>query len=152
MAESLSCIPDPPHRSGAFEPLLDELAAIFCPGHDLALSPPWSAGSGRWRCEVKRLAIGRSAGQDLAAVREHAALLLRAVVHDQCRIGNRQLIEPVVAALGYREVQERLISYVEIGTDVEKIGSAMAMYLARPAPALQRLGPPGADSQQQGVG
>jgi hypothetical protein len=133
MARTFSYIPDPPGRGEAFEPFLDELAAIFCPGQDLALAGHLGrAASRRMRCEVKRFAIGRAAGGDLAAVREHAALLLRAVVHDQNRSGNRRLIEPLVAALGYRRVQEELISYVQTGTDAEKIGATMAMYWARP--------------------
>jgi hypothetical protein len=123
----------PPDRGEAFEPFLDELAMIFCTGQHLAVTrPPDAAVSQHWRCEVKRLAIGRAAAGDLAAVREHAALLLSTVVHDQCRSGNRQLIEPLVTALGHRRVQEALISYVETGTDAETIGATMAMYWARP--------------------
>lgn len=133
MTRTFSYIPDPPNRSEAFEPFLDELAVIFCPGQQLAATWASDAAVSRpWRCQVKRSAIGRAAAGDLAAVREHAALLLSAVVHDQCRSGNRQLIEPLVTALGYRRVQEALISYVETGTDAETIGATMAMYWARP--------------------
>jgi hypothetical protein len=59
-------------------------------------------------------------------------LLLRALVHDQCRSGIRQVVKPLVAALGYRPAQEALISYVEAGTAAEAIGAAMAWYWARP--------------------
>jgi hypothetical protein len=134
MARTFSYIPDPPGRSAAFEPLLDELAAIFCPGQDLlAASHLGPAADGYHRCEVKRSAIGRAAGQDLQAARRHAPLLVRAAVHDQCRSGIRGLVEPLVAAVGYRQVQEPLISYVETGTDAEAIGATMAMYWARPS-------------------
>lgn len=132
MAETFSCIPDPPGRGEAFEPFLDELAAIFCPDLEIRpAGPPGRAASVYARCEAKRFAVGRAAGQDLAAVREHSALLFRAVVHDQCRSGNRQLVEPLVMALGPEAVQGRLISYVEAGTDAETIGATMAMYWAR---------------------
>jgi hypothetical protein len=133
MAMAFSYIPDPPERSAAFEPLLDELAAFFRPDQD----PPATfhlgpAASGYQRCEAKRSAIGRAAGKDLEAVRGHAPLLLRAVVHDQCRSGIQHLVKPLIAALGYRQVQEALISYVETGTDAEAIGATMAMYWAQP--------------------
>jgi hypothetical protein len=129
MAKTFSCIPDPPDRSAAFEPLLDELAAIFCPGQDLlAASYLGPAASAYHRCEVKRSAIGRAVGEDLEAVRRHAPLLLRAAVHDQCRSGIRGLVNPLVAALGYRQVREQLINYVETGADAEAIGATMAMY------------------------
>jgi hypothetical protein len=134
MARTFSYIPDPPDRSAAFEPLLDELAAIFCPGQDLlAVGHLGPAADGYHRCEVKRSAIGRAAGQDLQAARRRASLLVRAAVYDQCRSGIRRLVEPLVAAVGYRQVQEPLISYVETGTDAEAIGATMAMYWARPS-------------------
>jgi hypothetical protein len=131
----LSYIPEPPDRSEAFEPLLDELAAIFSPGQELA--PAWASAwtsdksaSRYTRCQTKRRAIATAARRNLAAVREHADLLLRALVHDQCRSGNRQLAEPLIAALGRRRAQEALITYVETGTDAETIGATMAMYWA----------------------
>lgn len=126
-------IPDPPGRSAAFELLLDELAAIFRPVQDpLATFRLGPAASGYQRCQAKRSAIGRAAGQDLEAVRVHEVLLLRAAVHDQCRSGIQQLVKPLVAALGYRPVQEGLIGYVETGTGAEAIGATMAWYWTRP--------------------
>jgi hypothetical protein len=128
-----SYIPDPPDRGEAFEPLLDGLAAIFCQGQDLTPAVTENAAASRYsRCERKRAAIGRAAAQDLELVRASAALMLDAVVHDQCRSGNRQLIDPLVAAVGYRAVQEALIGYVDNGTDAEAIGATMAWYWARP--------------------
>lgn len=128
-----SYIPDPPDRGEAVEPLLDGLAALFNPGQDLTAPVPGNAAASRYsRCERKRAAIGRAAARDLDLVRANAALVLSAAVHDQCRSGNRQLIDPLVAALGYRPVQEALIGYVENGTDAEAIGATMAWYWARP--------------------
>src|SRR5580698_1898341 len=94
----LSYIPDPPDRSTAFEPLLDELAAVFCPGQEMVAGPDGRAESRYMRCEVKRLAISRAAGRDLPLVRAHASLMQRAVVYDQCRSGIRQLVDPLIAA------------------------------------------------------
>jgi hypothetical protein len=134
----LSHIPDPAGRSEAFEPLLDDLAAIFGQGQDLTAAVPETAAASRYsRCERKRAAIGQVAARDLDLVRANAALVLRTVVHDQCRSGNRQLIDPLVAALGYRPVQEALTGYVEKGTDAEVIGATMAWYWARPPLAYQ---------------
>jgi hypothetical protein len=129
----VSYIPDPPDRAEEFEPLLDGLAAIFCRGQDLTATLAKNATASRYlRCERMRAAIGRAAAQELDLVRANAALVLGTVVHDQCRSGNRQLIEPLVAAVGYRSVQEALIGYVDKGTDAEAIGATMAWYWARP--------------------
>jgi hypothetical protein len=132
MAVGVSYIPDPPDRSTAFEPLLDELAAVFCPGQDLDARPEGRVESRYVRCEVKRLAVSRAAGRDLPLVRAHVSLMQRAVVHDQCRSGIRQLVDPLVAALGYRRVHEALIGYLERGSEAEMIGATMAWYPATP--------------------
>jgi hypothetical protein len=133
VGEVFSYIPDPPDRSEALEPLLDRLAAIFCLGRDLCPAAAQNVTTGRYsRCQRKRSAIGRAAAGDLDLVRANAALMLDTVVHDRHRSGNRKLIDPLVAALGYRRVQEALIGYVEAGTDAEAIGATMAWYWARP--------------------
>jgi hypothetical protein len=85
------------------------------------------------RCEVKRFRIGEAAGADPDMTRQYADLLLRAAVHDQCRSGIRQLIQPLVAALGHRAVQQAIITYARSGTDAEKVGATMAWYFAQPA-------------------
>jgi predicted ATPase/DNA-binding CsgD family transcriptional regulator len=94
----------------------------------------------RWRLQLVRgqASCGcRAADQGLAAAVEQACLVLRAVVHDQCRSSNRQSIEPLIAASGYRQVQEALISCAETGSDAEAIGTAMAMcWTVRFAPSL----------------
>lgn len=134
--ELLEMIADPPGREVAFEPLLDQLAAIFAPDQG-----PWGPRQdGRerdWyeRCETKRLAIARAAMQDLDNVRDHADLVLSAIVHDTNRSGNRQLVQVALRALGARAVLEALIGYVESGDDMERTGATMAMYWARPSVA-----------------
>jgi len=128
-----SYIPDPPDRGEAFEPLLDDLVAIFCQGQGATPNVAENATATRYaRCTRMRAAVGRAAAQDLDLVRANAALVLAAAVHDQCRSGNRKLVDPLVAALGYRPVQVALIGYVENGTDAEAIGATMAWYWARP--------------------
>lgn len=123
------------------EPLLDQLAEIFHP----ARAPWWSgwvrpdglALYSHERCEAKRLAIARAAAQDLDSVREHADLVLRAIVHDTCRSGNRQLIQVALRALGTHAVLEALIGFVESGDKAEQLGATMAMYWAHPAIAYE---------------
>ncbi|MGW8889266.1 hypothetical protein [Streptomyces sp. NPDC055749] len=84
------------------------------------------------RNEVKRFQIGEAAAQGPVATRQHADLLMHAAVHDQCRSGIRQLIEPLVKALGYRQVQSAIVEYMKNGSDAEKAGASMAWYFARP--------------------
>jgi hypothetical protein len=60
---------------------------------------------------------------------------MHAIAHDHCPSGNRQLIEPLVNALGARPVMERILVYLERGSAAERLGAAMAWYWA--APTLQ---------------
>lgn len=127
---ALEILPDRAGREVAFEPLLDELLALFCPDWEL---PPIMEGEHQYhRNEVKRYQLGEAAAQDYAATRQHAALLAHAAVHDQCRSGIRQLIQPLVAACGYRQIQAALIDYMRTGSNPERVGVGMAWYFARP--------------------
>ncbi|MFJ5726407.1 hypothetical protein [Streptomyces sp. NPDC093149] len=130
MAVAIEMIPDRPGREAAFEPLLDELLAIFSPSWVL---PDRMTGEHQHhRCEVKRWEIGRAAEEDPDPTRQHADVLMNAVVHDQCRSGINQLIKPLVKALGHRWTQEQIIHYVRAGSDAQKIGATMAWYFSRP--------------------
>ena len=123
-------IPDRDGREVAFEPLLDELLPIFCPGWEL---PQIMEGEHQHhRCEVKRFRVGQAALDDPEATRQHMRRLIRAAVHDQCRSGVNQLVKPLIKSLGHRPVQEALISHMEAGTLAEKVGATMAWYWARP--------------------
>ncbi|SEK54645.1 hypothetical protein SAMN05414137_102391 [Streptacidiphilus jiangxiensis] len=123
-------IPDRPGREVAFEPLLDGLLELFSPSWTL---PEVMAGEHpRHRCEVKRWEIGRAAEEDLDLTRRQADLLVQAAVLDQCRSGVDQLVRPLVAAIGHRSTQERIIRYVRDGSDAEKVGATMAWYFTGP--------------------
>jgi hypothetical protein len=130
MLTPLEMIPDRPGREVAFEPLLDELLPIFCPGWEM---PQIMVGEHQHhRCEVKRFRIGEAAHENPDTTRRHADLLIRAAMHDQCRSGIRQLVQPLVETLGYRPTQEAIIGYVRTGNEAEKVGATMAWYWARP--------------------
>ena len=127
---ALEMIPDRPGREVAFEPKLDRLLAIFCPDW---VMPQIMEGEHQYhRCEVKRFKIGEAADADPAATRQYADLLIHAAMHDQCRSGIRQLIQPLVEALGHRRIQMAIIDYVRTGSYAEKVGATLAWYFARP--------------------
>ncbi|MEU2390386.1 hypothetical protein [Streptomyces sp. NPDC007369] len=127
---SLEMLPDRAGREVDFEPMLDELLAIFCPDWEL---PPIMEGEPQYhRNEVKRYQLGEAAAQDPEATRQHAGLLTHAAMHDQCRSGIRQLIQPLVTACGHRQIQAAIIDYMRTGSDPEKVGAGMAWYFARP--------------------
>ncbi|MFD7763538.1 hypothetical protein [Streptomyces microflavus] len=127
---ALELIPDRAGRAVAFEPMLDELLTAFSPDWEL---PPIMEGEERYHCnEVKRFEVGEAAAQDLEATRQHADLVMRAAVLDQCRSGIRQLIEPLVKAIGHRQVQSAIVDYMRTGSEAEKVGASMAWYFARP--------------------
>lgn len=127
---ALQMIPDREGREVAFEPLLDDLLELFSPSW--VLPERMANEHPHHRCEVKRWELGRAAEEDPDLTRQHAALLINAVVHDQCRSGINQLIRPLIKVLGHRWLQERLIHCVRNGSDPEKVGATMAWYWSRP--------------------
>ncbi|MFJ6662058.1 hypothetical protein ACIQNG_37785 [Streptomyces sp. NPDC091377] len=128
-AMTVAMIPDQPGREAAFEPLLDELLAIFCPGWEMPQI--MICEHQHHRCEVKRYRLGEAAEADRDLTRRHADLLTRAATHDQCPSGIRQLILPLVNTLGYRSVQSTIVDYVLTGTNAEMVGATMAWYAAQ---------------------
>jgi hypothetical protein len=119
-----------------FEPLLDELAAVFCPEAGAPIESHEDPVFGAYhRCEVKRSRIGKALASHHRAVKDHADEIMRAIAHDHCPSGNRQLIEPLVDVLGARQTMERILDYLETGSAVERLGAAQSWYWA--APALQ---------------
>jgi hypothetical protein len=125
--------PDTSEWPRFFEPLLDALLPIFRPDLAPAVTPPSSDRlDDRRRCSGKRsrLAEGlRDAPAEL--VREHAGPLLNAVLHDLNSSHNVLLIDPLVAVLGRRAVQEAIITAVETGTIIEQSAATMAWYAAQ---------------------
>lgn len=123
-------------RLRLFEPLLDDLAAVFCLDVGGSMEPSGDPLFDAYhRCEVKRHRIGEACGLNRDAVRNHADQIMHAIAHDHCPSGDRQLIEPLVAVLGPQQVVERILDYLETGSETERIGAAMAWYWA--APTLQ---------------
>ncbi|MER5618782.1 hypothetical protein [Streptomyces sp. NPDC002215] len=117
---------------------MDELLAIFCPDWEL---PAITEGAHQYhRNEVKRYQLGEAAAQDPAVTRQHVGLLTQAAVHDQCRSGIRQLIQPLVTACGHRQIQAAIIDYMRTGSNREKVGASMAWYFARPGLQYASMG------------
>lgn len=128
-------------RLRLFEPLLDELAAEL--GLEIT-GPAESRGDAvsdaYHRCEVKRHRIGAACASNREAVLDHAGEIMHAIAHDHCPSGNRQLIEPLVNALGARQAMERILGYMETGSAAERLGAAMAWYWAAPTVQYATLG------------
>lgn len=121
-------------RLNLFEPLLDELMAVF--GLEASFGAPVSEDpvfDAYRRCEAKRFKIGEACVVAPESVQENADLVMHAVVHDHSPSGDRQLIEPLAAALGPRKVMELILDYLETGSKTEKLGAAMAWYWAVPS-------------------
>jgi hypothetical protein len=141
-------------RLRLFEPLLDDLAAVF---RVEATGPVESRGDpvsdAYHRCEVKRSRVGKACASDRGTVLDHADEIMHAVAHDHCPSGNRQLIEPLVNALGARQVMERILLYMERGSAPERLGASMACYWASPMVQYASLGEFQADPEgsQSGV-
>ncbi|WP_143591486.1 hypothetical protein [Thermoactinospora rubra] len=140
-------------RLELFEPLLDDLAAVFCPGvswpAETSADPVFDAYR---RCEAKRFKIGEACANDREAVRGHADQIMHAIAHDHCPSGNRQLIEPLVRSVGARQVMERILDYLETGSAAEKLGAAMAWYWAVPSMQYATMDELRADLDGQGPG
>lgn len=100
-----------------FEELLDRLLPAFCPEWRLP-GPPANVADKRdlllkWRCNRKRSALGAALRYDPAKVRANRDVLIHLAVHDLNPSFNRFLISPIIAAIGYREIHEAIIGYLE---------------------------------------
>jgi hypothetical protein len=65
--------------------------------------------------------------------------MLRAGVYERNPSLNRRFVEPCVRSYGTRWVGEKLLRYLETGTDVEKAGAASALYWAWGNPGEENL-------------
>ncbi len=64
--------------------------------------------------------------------------MLRAAVYEPNPSANRAFIEPCVRHFGVRAVAERLLRYLEVGSNFEKAGAANALYWAQEPLAWDR--------------
>jgi hypothetical protein len=113
--------------------LLDGLIQQLCPGWECVLPERLEANHARHeliaakRMQVAR-ALQRSPDQTLALAEQ----VLAAIVADEDPSCNRQLVEPLVAAVGRRAVLAGLLSYVQSGSPAQKAGAVRGWYWAQP--------------------
>ncbi|GIJ81285.1 hypothetical protein SAMN05443287_12320 [Micromonospora phaseoli] len=115
-----------------FEQRLDELLAELCPDWRHPELPEPYRNNDRFvaynRRNAKRLHLG-----DLLAARPEVAAavadrLLAVIVCDEDVSSNKQLIHPLLVALGRRHVQRYLISVIETGPEHKKVCAVRAWY------------------------
>jgi hypothetical protein len=118
--------------TGAFEGRLDDLLAELCSDWAMPELPTKFASNQAFRMYHRR----NAKRQQLAGVlRERpdvavavADRVLDAIVCDEDVASNRQLIEPMLAAVGRRRVQEYLISAVASGSLLQRVCAVRAWY------------------------
>jgi hypothetical protein len=120
----------------AFEQLLDALLAELSPGWVVPASPKDANSTPGYlayeRRNVKRMQVAsvlRAQPQLAVAV---ADTVLDAIVCDEDVSFNRQLIEPLLDAVGRRTVQEHLISVASSGSLLHRVCSVRAWYWSQP--------------------
>lgn len=125
-----------PRWHEGFEARLDGMLEVL--GMDRSLPKPPDSVLRRpefapwWRCDTKRGRLAKYVGAYPAEVGIHKDALMDVVVHDLDPSRNQVLIRPVIAAIGYRAVHERLIDRLEGGSYVEQVGAVKAWYWAQP--------------------
>ncbi|MBM0226686.1 hypothetical protein [Micromonospora sp. ATA51] len=115
-----------------FERRLDALLARLCPDWAPPALPDEYAANPRFvaynRLNAKRMqAAGRLREQPDYAL-SAADQVLDAIVHDEDVSFNRQLIEPMLATVGRRAVQQHLITVVETGSPLQQVCAVRAWY------------------------
>ncbi|MBG0561337.1 hypothetical protein [Actinoplanes aureus] len=134
-----------------FEQRLDELLAELCPEWSVPQIPEPYRGDRRLvayeRRNVKRLHLGRLLSTSPEVAAALGDRVLDVVACDEDVSFNKQLINPMLAALGRRAVQNYLIGVVETGSEHKKVCAVRAWYwsqvslLYRSAEALQARRP-----------
>jgi hypothetical protein len=115
-----------------FEERLDDLLAVLCPDWEAPELPEQSPSDlifiAYERLNAKRMKLG----DQLSARPEVGAALggrvLEAIACDEDVSFNKQLVHPMLAALGRRAVQHHLISVVETGPEHKKVCAVRAWY------------------------
>jgi hypothetical protein len=100
-------------------------------------SPRWSVGEKAqyWdyeRCNVKRMHLGEVLRERPSDAAAFADRVLDAIVCDEDVSFNRQLIEPMIVAVGRRAVQEYLIEAVRMSAAPQKVCAVRAWYWSQP--------------------
>jgi hypothetical protein len=115
-----------------FEQRLDALLVELCPGW-AAPEFPEEPGSSRAYLKYRQRSVKRSRLASLLREQPQAAIanahqVLDAIVCDEDVSRNRQIIEPMLAAVGRRRVQEHLISVIESGSFLRRVCAVRAWY------------------------
>jgi hypothetical protein len=115
-----------------FEQRLDALLVELCPGWTAPEFPEEPSSSRDYlayeRINVKRSRLASLLREQPKVAIANADRVLDAIVCDEDVSSNRQLIEPMVAAVGRRRVQEHLISVIESGSFPRRVCAVRAWY------------------------
>jgi hypothetical protein len=115
-----------------FEQRLDSLLSQLCPDRvaptptgKYASNPEFVAYE---RLNSKRMRVAVALREQPDAAPAVADRVLDAIVHDEDVSFNRHLIEPMVATVGRRAVQEHLIRAVKTGSPLQRVCAVRAWY------------------------
>ncbi|PYC77358.1 hypothetical protein C7C46_18980 [Streptomyces tateyamensis] len=101
-----------------------------------------------WGHRVRR-ALREACRQELVLSEPSFGVLMAAAVYDSNPSFNRQFVEPVLNAFGYRRVRSALLDYLRTGTDPERAGAARAWYWSALPLRLSKVRAEGSDIQGQ---
>jgi hypothetical protein len=112
-----------------FEGHLDALLVIFDPAWVQPPIPPGDPLQRQYeRLCVKRLHVGGVLQRDPGRTAAHAAAILDAIVRDDDPSFTKQLVGPLIAAIGRRAVQRHLIQVAETGSAPQQVCATFAWY------------------------
>lgn len=118
--------------TGPFERRLDALLARLCPDWAPPTLPDEYAGNQRFvaykRLNAKRMQVAGRLRERPDIALAVADQVLDAIAHDEDVSFNRQLIEPMLATIGRRAVQQHLITVVETGSPLQQVCAVRAWY------------------------
>jgi sulfur transfer complex TusBCD TusB component (DsrH family) len=127
----------------ALEAQLDQLLTVLSPGWQAPPPPSDPQVDNRfrdyWRRSRKRTYVAEMLQADLRAAQTMANGVLAAIVRDEDGSSNRQLIEPMVAAIGRSAVQQFLVETIRSGSLLEKVCAVRAWYWSQPTLVYRSL-------------
>jgi hypothetical protein len=114
--------------------LLDGLIRELCPDWSCVLPSPLENSQERYGFLIaaKRMQVARVLQRQPERAAPLAGQVLAAIVADEDPSSNRQLVEPLVAAIGRRAVLAGLLSYVQSGSPAQQAGATRGWYWAQP--------------------